>query len=322
MNRAARAIAALAPALAAAACATTTADVTATIQPRHPQAAQLRRVAVLPFGGNAGGAFAPRLQAALAGTAPHLTVVEASAAGLNGGSQQQALALGRRLGLQGVYFGDASTSVSRQTSNEKRTRCAQFENNNTLLRKCLRQEEYTVSCTTTTASATAVPKLVSVATGAVVYSRTVGRSSSSKQCADRGPGLDDGQLLGAVMSGVVVDIARDVAPWTTAVSVQLKPDAPGMAAADREVFKSAALFAKSGRLDRACGAYQSLETRNAENVALLYNLGVCEETGGDFGEALARYAAADALLTRPDKDINTALVRARKLLAGVDPGAE
>ena len=313
------------------ACATTQAEVQATIQPRYAVASRLTRVAVLGFDGQVGSDFGARLEAALSAAEDKggkvFTMVErdtllaaGSASARRGGpGLTQAVLLGRRAGVQGVYFGTVAASVSHGQSQQQRHVCNQYEQTKNLFKRCVSSSDVKVDCATTTANVTAVPKLVDVATGVVVYSRTVGRSWSAEACSDQ-PGLpDDGAMLGAAMSGVIVEIAHDVAPWSTTLKVDLKTAAPDLPKADQVVFQNAAAFAHAGRIDRACGSYDALYDRYPTSVAVIYNRGVCAETSGDFGKALRYYADADARLTRPDASINTALKRCRALMAGQAP---
>ena len=78
--------------------------------------------------------------------------------------------------------------------------------------------------------------------------------------------------------------------------------------------KSGLLFAKSGRLDRACELWQQARMEAPDSISIIYNIGVCAEASGDLTNALALYKEADQNLLEPDPVINDALSRVQSRL--------
>ena len=81
-------------------------------------------------------------------------------------------------------------------------------------------------------------------------------------------------------------------------------------------FERGLAFAKEQRMDRACQIWDELNarTRGADN-ALLYNIAVCEETEGNYEDALNLFERLDQRLMQPDKNVSTALQRLKSTLA-------
>ncbi|MBT9465526.1 CsgG/HfaB family protein [Hydrogenophaga sp.] len=229
--------------------------------------------------------------------------------------------VGKMLGANGVYLGKVtSASWSDQRSNERRSVCSQREIKRDKKGKsydagCARWRETSASCTTRIATFEFLPKLVSIETGTIVYSRAHSGEVTSKSCREPDTGasapITSGEQLLLNAKMVAMDsFRRDVAPMATARTLDVlgpgeRIGAPQM----RERFNNASAFAKEGRLDRACEMWRDVAVSEQNSPELFYNLGVCAEVTGDLESASNFYARADRLLTQPNKSISAALVR-------------
>ena len=63
------------------------------------------------------------------------------------------------------------------------------------------------------------------------------------------------------------------------------------------------------RMDAACELWEEARRLEPEFPSILYNLGVCAESQGNFARALDFYRKADKALGNPDDNINAALKR-------------
>lgn len=169
-------------------CAPPAAEVVVKRPARYPQAAQARKIAVLGFGGSAGGEVSEHLEAELASAEldgrPFFTVVNARgrlpAAAAERASIPDLQRLGRRLGVDAVYTGSASFQVQRQNYSEQRSECLGVANAKKLVSRCTNTHNYTVACQRVIASVTVTPRVVAVGQAATLYSRSVGKSAKDE----------------------------------------------------------------------------------------------------------------------------------------------
>lgn len=229
--------------------------------------------------------------------------------------------LGKMLGANGVYLGKVTRAAwTDQRSNEPRSICAQREIKRDKKGKayeagCARWRETFASCTTRVASFEFLPKLVSIETGTIVYSRGHAGEATSKSCREPETGASapiagGEQLLLDAKMAAMESFRRDVAPVATARAIDVlgageRIGSPQM----RERFTNALAFAKEGRLDRACEMWREIASSEHNSPELIYNLGVCAEAAGDLEGAKNLYTKADRLLAQPNKSISAALSR-------------
>lgn len=229
--------------------------------------------------------------------------------------------LGKMLGANGVYMGKVTRAAwSDQRSNEPRTICSQREMKRNKKGKtyeggCVRWRDTVATCTTRTANFEFLPRLVSIETGAIVYSRGHVGEMKSKSCSEPGTGasapLSDGeQLLLEAKTYALESFRRDIAPSQTARAIDvLGPGERISSPQMKDHFSNALAFAKEHRLDRACEMWREIAVSERDSPELTYDLGVCAEATGDLAGALRLYTQADRLLTQPNKAISAALSR-------------
>lgn len=229
--------------------------------------------------------------------------------------------LGKMLGANGVYMGKVTRAAwTDQRSNESRSVCAQREikrdkKGRTSEGGCASWRDAVAYCTTRTANFEFLPRLVSVETGTIVYSRPHQGEAKSKSCREPATGasapIPDGEQMLAEAKKIALDsFRRDIAPTQTVrVLDVLGPGEQIQSPQMKEQFNNAVAFAKEQRLDRACEIWQEIAQSERASAELTYNLGMCLETKGDIEGALALYKRADRLLSQPNRTINTALSR-------------
>ncbi|MCA9181836.1 MAG: hypothetical protein KDA51_10300, partial [Planctomycetales bacterium] len=235
--------------------------------------------------------------------------------------------LGKMLGANGVYMGKVTNSAwSDQHSTEPRTICARREmkrhkNGNTYEGGCVRWRSTVAKCTTRTAKFEFVPKLVSIETGAIVYSRAHSGEQVAMSCREPDTGAsapisDGAQLLIEAKKEALESFRRDIAPMQTTRTIDVlgateRIRSPQM----KERFSNALAFAKEHRLDRACEMWREIALSEHDSPELSHNLGVCLEVTGDLDSALSHYNQADRLLAQPNKSISAALDRVQSDMA-------
>ena len=295
---------------------------------KYPQAGELKRVAVVAPAGEGGEAFVDSFEQILTsikvGGQPYFTVVSRSdleqvmnEQGLGRSSSIQqgtAARLGRVLGVDGIYIPkiiehDVVSSPYKPAN------------------------QPTAKCTKKTATFKAVPKLVDVESGQIVYAEEIGGMREQRNCESGGGILDGGissikgqigigghtdeaSMMGDIIQTAMVDFATDIAPVACNKKMNIMDDTYGFTSeVTADEFEGAVEFMKTGRYDRACPTWQSLEQRGEQTVSLFNNLSLCAEIEEDLVATRQYCSKADQMLTRPDENINLCLENANKRLA-------
>lgn len=310
-----------------------------------PAVADLRVIAVMPFTGqdseNFTGGLIAALQSATVDGEPWFTLKSGDgfqASAPTAAEISAAVKYGRAAGAEVVYIGKVATaSVNAVPRQEARATCVQPGPK--LFSPCQRQETFAVNCQRVDGNYTVTPRAIRVSDGSVVYSQSITFTEGYDGCDDRPPSWSTAPippfglplppifrgrpktveaapspdtLLQRLRDKALQRVRSDVAPYNGEITVNVKEkgtDLPKEAAAQ---FKSGVDFAKGGRMDRACGIWDTINTGPAaESPTLLYNLGACAEVlePDNPRVALGYYSKADALLTKPDNEISAALKR-------------
>lgn len=296
----------------------------------HPQAGDLRRIAVIPPKGDGSDEFTRRFEAALTsvkvGGQPYFQVVTRTdldkVMAAQGFSRSGAVApgsaarLGRVLGVDGIYI----------------PQILEYEISDS---KYQGTGEAGGQCTKRTVSLRAIPKLVDVSTGQVVYAEEHEGNREERYCP-KGGGAVDGSISaikglvgkgglteGRVVMGQLLDkvmnyFTADIAPQSCMKKMNIMGETEGLSDDPTiDKFEAAIAFMKSGRYDRACPAWKSLEASGEKAVSLYNNLAICAEIENKLIAAKGYCAKADSLLTWPSDDVNLCIESVDKRLAEV-----
>ncbi len=197
--------------------------------------------------------------------------------------------------------------------------CAYTDNDG----KCKKWRKVSVPCTRRTANVGFTIRLVNVETGVQSYNRDVSGQAISKSCRGRNHSLEAREVVRRrARQAAYEKVRRDVAPYVVNIKIELMDDTDGIES-DRakQDLKSGLLFAKAGRLDRACELWQEARILAPRSIAIIYNIGVCAEAVGELYNALALYQEADRLLLKPESIINKALNRVNNRLNKILEGS-
>lgn len=293
---------------------------------KNPEAGDLRRIAVIPPSGDGSDEFIQRFESALTsikvGGQPYFQVVARgdldkalAKQGLSGRGKVgvgSAAKVGRLLDVDGVYIprilnyevGDESYQATGQPGR----------------------------CTKRIASFQSIPKLVDVSTGQVVYAEEQGGSREERYCPNGGGAVDGGlsqlksligqgglpegdAMMAEIMEDAMASFAADIAPQSCMKRMNVLADAEGLSeGASVEQFEGAVAFMKSGRYDRACPTWQTLEASGERAVSLYNNLAICAEIENELVLARDYCSKADDMLTWPNEDINQCIETTEKRL--------
>lgn len=287
------------------------------------EAAKIRRVAVLPFEGGQGKEFATEVQGLLTNVklndTPYFSVADRSMndrifaeiklSQSSAMSRDQALRLGRLLGVKGLYAGTAgNVATAPSTYQEARSTCT--DTGGKLFSKCKNLVNTTVNCTRNIVTYSFAPKLIDAETGQVIYARNIAETASAQSCTDDTvPATTVAQLTGQAKQAALQGFLRDVAPSYQALEIQLLETSEGLDEQARVKLSQGVAFAVAKRLDRACELWEEASQRGNKSSALFYDLGVCAEASGNTDKAQQLYSQADRLLNQPNEPISQALAR-------------
>lgn len=312
---------------------------------KYPAVSSVGTIGILGFNGNDGGNFTAALTAQLQGAqidgSPIFQIKTLDSlnfktdTAISKAEVAAAIRLGQKLGVKLVFTGIVSSATLRQAEFYKEeTECVESTG---FLKPCKRSQTKRTPCQKVTGQYTVSPQAIRVDTGAVVYSEMVSSQGEYSICNGTLQG-EPGNLFGLfgrkdknalpaistpealldrLRNEAAALIRQQVAPYTRTVSVTMKNKAAGLSKVDAKNFDGGVAFANAGRMDRACSIFETLHVDpNKANVALLYNLGVCQEVllPDEPGAALEYYAKADQLLSRPDKLVSAAYVRTKAMV--------
>ncbi|WP_421932065.1 tetratricopeptide repeat protein [Phenylobacterium sp.] len=289
------------------ACATTV-DISARFPARYAETANIRQIAVAGFDGYGGREFQSALQAELFSATfdgrPYFTVVATG-----GPSNPSAAAgYGRSVGAQGVILGTVGTDFNTSTYQGSESRCVRWEGD-----KCKEYKSFPIPCWRRNVDLMVTPSLVSVATGRVVYSAQKRASRNTSWCGNEAPSTGDLALVTDAQREILGDIRRDIAPYNTTLSATLKTKGVGLSEGLKPQFTAAVKATSSGDMAGACQGWTSINSAQPGNLDTVYDLGVCAESAGDYGKALALYRQAQRLSPASDNAINESINRAQNL---------
>lgn len=316
-------------------CAATTVKSTVLHPARYHEASRYRQLAVLPFDGNAGDTASYQAEAALAGAsvsgAPYFNLVDrrqlsavisemklGHSALVEPGSMAK---VGRLSGARGILGGMATENSAENRYREERSECSEYEtltdkNGKKSQGRCIRWNRWQVICVKRSVSVSLVPRLVDVETAQVVYSRNIQRSRNSSGCLDNSNPLAVAELVRLSWAELIDDFRNDMAPYQSAVEIEISEDDAGLASKDAlDKFSQGVAFAKGERLDRACELWAEIAGYASSAPFLAYNLGVCAEVAGQYDRAESFYRQADRQMKEPDVQIGKGLERVRSARA-------
>jgi hypothetical protein len=228
-------------------------------------------------------------------------------------ADSQTVEIGRLAGAQaliggGVRNADHSDSHYRT----ERRKCVKRED-----RKCVRYRTYSVSCTQRVVNLSADIRMIDVAAGDVMASRSYDESITWRHCRDeRGglPGVRRGHaaLSERISKAFIQEITPRYVQFEVVVIDDLDVKLPSP---HEERFEGAIKFIEAGRLDRGETLLTDLHSATKkQSYAVAYNLGVIHEATGRLVRARKLYHLADGLTLEPIEPIGEALVRIDRLI--------
>ncbi len=146
--------------------------------------------------------------------------------------------------------------------------------------KCTEKKTVTYDCRSREVSLRPEVRLVS-REGELLYAKGDTLSASRRFCKDEKgtPSVDS--MVEELAGGFAGTMRGDLAPTQRYESIRLLESRDGIAKADHAAFKAAVRQTK-GDINGACRAFEALEAGNPRSVSVLFNIGLCRESGGDI----------------------------------------
>jgi len=265
-------------ALGVVSCAAPKVKTTMLLPAKSHEVSKIKRIAVMPFSGREGEQVSRDIEALLVRTrvqdTPYFTVIERAA--LQKVMQEQALHLtgaidektavtvGKLAGAEGIVLGAVTASTVEDSGySEGRSRCvAQDER-----KRCVRWQQYTVSCTKRDAYFAFTPKVISVATGQILVAESLAGGAEAKGCQDSGQPLDGRmELLVGAKAKAMQKFRELVAPYRMPVEIAIleKDDTKPPPAAAEKIAAGIKWARKGGSIEPvSCGTKPTACTRKA-----------------------------------------------------------
>jgi hypothetical protein len=312
-----------------------TTAVTAMQPATSTEATRLREIAVLPFDGPGGRDLSVEIEAMLAGIRIEdknyfrlaerqrldSVVREIRLSQTGGVSSQEALRMGRLLGVRALYVGVVAAPTTNVTqSTQVQSVCAAEESNKKGVTKCKRWTQRQINCKLTEVSYSFTPKIIEADTGRIAFSGTMRGSAQDSWCPGDGDGATpQGKLLEMAKASAIEELRREVAPSFIRLDIRLMDDltlVPDESA--KRKLSQGVEFAKANRMDRACELWSEADRLSPRALPVIYNLGICAEVSGRTTQAAELYRSADRLLDKPDERVSSALTRVQKAQTDAD----
>lgn len=215
---------------------------------------------------------------------------------------------GQLIGAEAIWYGTANSKYSVTHTYETRSECARYVDG-----RCTIYREYTVPCESRSILVTVTPKLSSVSTGKVVYSKDFQEKGSSFYCTDSYfTGRTEAELYNDAINKILYKYRIDIAPYVENIEIELMSKKDGTNKKSEELLKSGIEFAKVDRMEKACELWASGLKETPASISLNYNMGVCSELTSDYEKALKYYLNAEDNSLKPIKTISNAIERAKE----------
>ncbi len=164
--------------------------------------------------------------------------------------------------------------------------------------KCIERREVRIQCSELTVRVDPRILLVS-ARGEQLYSFDASRSESVRFCADESTVPSVLDMANGMVDQLVGAIRRDLAPRETLRNIRVMERRRDLRREDRDPFRDA-VRATNESIEAACAGFEGLEQTNPDHVSVLFNIGLCYESGGELEGAGDYYRRALAI--DPDRD--------------------
>lgn len=187
---------------------------------------------------------------------------------------------------EAVLFGSADILVDDVHSSFKTVSSCRRRVDN----KCVEQRVIEYECRLMTVRVEPEVWLVA-ADGRQIYARRDAKSNSRRYCTDDATLPTVEEVVRPALSAFARDVRMDLAPIQRAEDVRLMEQRKGLARAEVERFKQALRLTKNDPVG-ACLEFEELDRARPDHGSVLFNLGLCRESEGNYDDAQQLYDRA------------------------------
>ncbi len=217
--------------------------------------------------------------------------------------QNQAVQIGKMLGVQAIVMGNVSYTHNDNNFKEERS-----------YTKDKKRYTYYVNCKKRTVNAVVRARIIGTENGQILGSTESSRKNEIKKCDKEVGSIPPvPEMVDICLKDAAGEIANYIAPHYELMEYELEK-------IDNKEFKDlgedAAEKAENLQIDDAYLVYKSIFDQDAYNPKLLYNLGIINEVVGNFDQSKEYYDMAVQL--KDEKDYKKATIRIDKNVAFMD----
>jgi tetratricopeptide (TPR) repeat protein len=210
--------------------------------------------------------------------------------------ETQAASIGKLLGADAIVVGDIVSSSSDEPSITSEYNPSSKHSAN-------------VSCLTRTAATTVNMKVISVTTGAILFTKEAKTTAKNQKCGSDISKMETAlSLIDQCLVAASAELANGIAPHFVESKFALKD-------VDAKAFKDRANKARdnaaSGKVDEAYVLYAAILSDDPYNDAVMFNMGVLNEIVGNYEDAQGFYQKAFGV--RRDDDYSKALDHCKRM---------
>lgn len=250
-------------------------------------AAELNTIAVEPFGGVDGPTLSLELEDRLRNVSiegePYFQILPSS------------LAASADNEVDAVLRGTVTTLTSNERSYPRKDKKCVARNEK---KKCIERVEVEIPCRVLSVYVEPRLRLIGIE-GELIHSENPSLEQEERYCRGDDKPIPD-LIVEKALSDFVRSIRFEFAPVQRTEGIRLLEARNGMNGEPRKAFRDAIKLTKSDPL-QACLNFKALQEPIGEHVSLLYNLGLCAESDGDFDTASSFYDRA--LVADPKKSV-------------------
>lgn len=171
--------------------------------------------------------------------------------------------------------------------------------------KCVERREVRIECRELSVRVD-TRLLLTGANGEQLYSFNEPRTAADRFCADESGVPSSLEMENELIGALADEIRRDLAPVQSSRGIRVMESRKNLRKEDRGAFRDAVKLTDDS-VDTACDGFLALKATNSEHVSVLFNIGLCHESGGELEAALDYYARA--LAVDPGRDYPTDGIR-------------
>lgn len=256
------------------------------------------RLAIRPFGGNAGFAFSRALQTTL-------TVPDSHGRPYFG---LIVVGRGKPTGAEALIDGAASADTVDQAYQQQTSGCVAHRG-----LKCTQWSNETINCTSRTISVIFDVRIAEVSTHQIIYTAHKPARDQITWCEGQANSRTQQETIEALAAQAASEIQSEVMPHALPYPVRVMESTEGLSRDAIHIFKDLVRLSQNDPQD-SCAGWQKLLIEEQKSGALAYDVGICSELEENYKDAENFYRVAQGLFRDGKKEIAASIERTGRLV--------